>query len=58
LSNFVYTNPKSNELKNNSKKENLNLKDKLAALKDLENLYSKGVINEVEFNRLKLEIFN
>jgi hypothetical protein len=58
LSKFIYTTSKSNELKNNGKKENLTLKDKLSALKDLENLYSKGVINEVEFNRLKLEIFN
>lgn len=58
LSNFFFTNSRNKELKKNDNKEILSLKDKLSALKDLENLYSTGVVNEAEFNRLKSEIFN
>jgi hypothetical protein len=54
LSNFFYTNSK----KKVESIKSLNLKDKLTALKDLENLYSTGVINESEFTRLKSEILN
>ncbi len=58
LSNFFYTNSKNKEVEKVESIKSLNLKDKLTALKDLENLYSTGVINEAEFNKLKSEILN
>lgn len=58
LSYFFYTNSKSKENRNVESIKSLNLKDKLTALKDLENLYSTGVINEAEFTKLKSEILN
>jgi hypothetical protein len=54
LSKFFNTNSK----KKVESIKSLNLKDKLTALKDLENLYSTGVINESEYARLKTEILN
>lgn len=58
LSYFFYTNSKNKENKKVESIKSLNLKDKLTALKDLENLYSTGVINETEFAKLKADIFN
>ena len=58
LSRFFYTNSKNNQNKETGGDKALELKDKLTALKDIENLYSKGVINEAEFNRLKTQILN
>ena len=58
LSYFFYTNSKSKENRKVESIKPLNLKDKLTALKDLENLYSTGVINETEFTKLKSDILN
>jgi len=58
LSYFFYTNSKNKENKKVESIKPLNLKDKLTALKDLENLYSTGVINETEFTKLKSDILN
>lgn len=58
LSKFYYVKSKDKNLKKADVKESLNLKDKLSSLKELEILYSTGVINEAEFNKLKSEIIN
>ncbi len=58
LSYFFYTNSKNKENKKVESIKSLNLKDKLTALKDLENLYSTGIINEAEFTKLKSDILN
>jgi hypothetical protein len=58
LSRFFYTNSKNKQNKEPGGGKALELKEKLTALKDIENLYSKGVINEAEFNRLKTQILN
>ena len=55
---FIHSKAKNKYLDKDGVDKSLNLKDKLAALKDLENLYSTGVINEAEFTRLKSEILN
>jgi hypothetical protein len=58
LSRFFYTNSKSKHIKESRRSNALEIKEKLTALKDLENLHSTGVINEAEFNRLKTQILN
>ena len=58
LSYFFYTNSKNKENRKVESIKSLNLKDKLTALKDIENLYSTGVINEAEFTKLKSDILN
>lgn len=58
LSRFFYTNTKSKKDKEFGGSNALEIKEKLTALKDLENLHSSGVINEAEFNRLKTQILN